>query len=265
MPAWWTPDFTYWLLPAALIGVPVIAGGIFALAQVVADGLLALGQHARPEENAARGIAAGSIAYRVMAVFLVLAGIIEWAIGGSQALLARSLIADYPRRVLALVQCGAVARPRGEPLLWPRRVHVAPCSGATEIILAVGAHMNSILVADIAGVISFGGFILFFASWWRRMRVAWRKPFAKPKPTESAGELCGIAIGFLGLAVLIGNNVIDEVQRGAPLHLTFSLVTCATTVFVSGLSLGRLLERLAVRRQQRLGDGAAPNGQALQS
>src|SRR6516162_10658945 len=104
MPAWWTPDFTYWLLPAALIGVPVIAGGIFALAQVVADGLLALGQHARPEENAARGIAAGSIAYRVMAVFLVLAGIIEWAIGGSQALLARSLIADYPRRVLALVQ-----------------------------------------------------------------------------------------------------------------------------------------------------------------
>jgi len=96
MPAWWTPDFTYWLLPAALIGVPVIAGGIFALAQVVADGLLALGQRARPEENAARGIAAGSIAYRVMAVFLVLAGIIEWAIGGSQALLARSLIADYP-------------------------------------------------------------------------------------------------------------------------------------------------------------------------
>lgn len=32
MPAWWTPDITYWLLPAALVGVPVIAGAVFVVA-----------------------------------------------------------------------------------------------------------------------------------------------------------------------------------------------------------------------------------------
>jgi hypothetical protein len=40
MPAWRTPDFTYWLLPAALVGVPVIAGGIVALGQGIVGGIL---------------------------------------------------------------------------------------------------------------------------------------------------------------------------------------------------------------------------------
>ena len=94
MPAWWTPDVTYWLLPAALVGVPVIAAGIVALGQVMVTGLVALGREDRRRK--AREIAAGSLAYRIAFAVLVLAGIFEWGIGAYQAVLARTLIADYP-------------------------------------------------------------------------------------------------------------------------------------------------------------------------
>lgn len=119
--------------------------------------------------------------------------------------------------------------------------------------------MNSDLIAIVAFSISLAGFTLFFVSWWRRMRIAWQKPRpAKPQPIESAGELWGFVVGWLGLAILIGNNVVGDVQRGATLRMTvFSLVACTSTVFVSGISLGRLLERLAVLRQRPLGGGAA--------
>ena len=94
MPAWWTPAFTSWLLPAALVGVPVIAAGIVALGQVMVTRLVALGREDRRRK--AQEIAAGAIAYRIAFAVLVLAGLFEWAIGANQAVLARTLIADYP-------------------------------------------------------------------------------------------------------------------------------------------------------------------------
>jgi hypothetical protein len=117
-----------------------------------------------------------------------------------------------------------------------------------------------------AACVSTAGIIVGFVYWWRRMRVAWQKPRpSKTQPLESTGELCGYAIGFLGLAVSFGPFLVDQMQRGAPLRMTmFLLVTFALLVFVSGVSLGRLFERLAVRRQQRLGD-APPNGEAWES
>jgi hypothetical protein len=45
MPVWWTPDFTYWLLPAALVGVPVIAGGIVAPGQGIVGGIFGPSAH----------------------------------------------------------------------------------------------------------------------------------------------------------------------------------------------------------------------------
>ncbi|HYM02870.1 MAG TPA: hypothetical protein VET85_07980 [Stellaceae bacterium] len=112
MPAWWTPDFTYWLLPIALISVPVIAGGIVALGQGIAGGIVALGQGARRRENVARELAPRSTAHRVIGALLVLAGLLEWALGAYQAVLARSLIADYPAEFWRWI--GAVL----PPILW---------------------------------------------------------------------------------------------------------------------------------------------------
>ena len=128
--------------------------------------------------------------------------------------------------------------------------------------------MNSDFIAPIVAFsISLAGFILFFVCWWRRMRVAWQKPrAAKPQPLESVGELWGFVVGWLGLAILIGNNLVGDVERGAALRMiVFSLVAFGSAVFTSGVSFGRLLERLAIRRQQRLADGAAPpHGEALE-
>lgn len=115
---------------------------------------------------------------------------------------------------------------------------------------------------------SIAGFILFFVCYWRRMRVAWQRPHpAKPKPTESTGELLGYAIGFFASAIGFGGHLTDQVQHGAAVRLiTLLIVVCASAMFVSGLSFGRLSERLAVRRQQRLGDGdVTPHGEAAQS
>ena len=90
MPAWWTPDLTYWLLPAAVVGVPVIAGGI-----IFAFGQADRRPKTRAQEIVARKMTYG-IAYGVVSILIALGGILEWAIGAHQALAARSLIADYP-------------------------------------------------------------------------------------------------------------------------------------------------------------------------
>jgi hypothetical protein len=84
----------YWLLPAVLIGVPVLAGAVLRVAPRV---LPIDDRRARLTE------------FRVVSVVILVGGVLEWGIGTHQAMIAPGLIADYPHEFWRWV--GAVAQP----------------------------------------------------------------------------------------------------------------------------------------------------------
>jgi|SRR6516164_2943532 hypothetical protein len=115
---------------------------------------------------------------------------------------------------------------------------------------------------DTAEIMTLAGFILFFVSLWRRTRIGWNVTRAVNFQTaESAGELCGFIIGWLGVALLTGNQIVEAVQRGAP-PKSLAVVACVSAIFMSGVSFGRL----TMRQPRRLSDSAAtPHGEVCES